>query len=160
MSKNYPIIGLIKDWVFRIDEISASRYLMEGRRRSGETVSKEGSNEIQLAENISKEALELDQKYFNPEKEPFKQYYFNTDLPEVFPKELKQIILEEIMSGNWIQDYWTGYGHGVLFANSFRISRKGVKLPLEYNEINDAHYWKNEVRLTDTEFFVAAAFNK
>ncbi len=160
MAKTFPIIGLIKDWKFHIDETSASHYLMEGRRRTGEIISKEGSNEVQLAKDISSKALELDEKYFNPKKETFKEFFFNTELPDIFPKELQYVILEEILVGNWIGEYWSGYGNGVLLANSFRISRKDVEPPLEYSEINDPHYWKDEVRLIGTDFFVAATFNK
>lgn len=160
MAKTYPIIGLIKDWKFRIDEVSPSHYLMEGRRRTGEIISKEGSNEIQLAYNISSEALEIDEKYLNPQKEPFKEFFFNTNLSEIFPEELQHIIIEEILLGNWIQEYWSGYGNGVLLSNPFRISRKDIMPPLEYNDINDPHYWKDEVRLIGTDFFVAAAFKK
>jgi len=157
--KEYPIMGLIKDWKFRLEEMSVSHYFMEGVRRSGETVSKEGSDSIKLAEAIAKEALVLDEKYLNPQQEPFKHYFFNTDLPTVFPVQLNHIILEEILLGNWILDYWTGYGHGVLFAKPFKISRKDVNPPLKYNATNDPHYWKEEVRMVDTEYFVAAAFD-
>jgi len=160
VTKDYPITGLIKDWEFRIEVISELQYLIEGLRRSSEIVSKKGSNQIQLAEDIAKEALVLDEKYLNPQQEPFKHYYFNTDLPNLFPQQLNLIILEEILLGNWIQDYWTEYGHGVLLAHPFQISRTDVKLPLEYNATNDPHYWKEEVRLMDTEYFVAAAFDK
>jgi hypothetical protein len=157
---NYPITGLIKDWSFRIDEKTPSHYFMEGRRRSGETLSAEGDDPILLAEKIAAEALKIDEKYFNPQKEFFKEYYFNTDLPEVFPQVLNRIILEEILLGNWIQDYWKNYGQGVLLANPFRISRQDVGPPLEYLDINDPHYWKDEVHMKDTEYFVAAAFGK
>lgn len=160
MPKEYPITGLIKDWKFRIEAVSGSHYRMEGLRRSGETVSREGPETVQLAHDIAKEALELDEKYLNPQQEPFKLYYFNTDLPAAFPRQLNRIILEEILLGNWIQDYWTGYGHGVLLARPFLISRKDVKPPLEYADVSDPHYWKDEVRMTETEYFVAAAFEK
>jgi hypothetical protein len=160
MTTPYPITGLIKDWVFRIENKTPSHYIMEGRRRSGESLSQEGSDPILLAEKIAVKALEMDEKYFNPQKEFFKEYYFNTDLPDVFPQELNRIILEEILAGNWIQDYWKEYGHGVLLAHPFRISRKDVKLPLKYLEVNDPHYWKDEVRFGDTEYYVAAAFGK
>jgi hypothetical protein len=43
MTTHYPIIGLIKDWVFRIEYKAPSQYFMEGQRRSGESVSQEGS---------------------------------------------------------------------------------------------------------------------
>jgi hypothetical protein len=158
MMNDFQITGLLKDWKFRIDEISPSHYQMEGLRRTGETISKEGSDEIRLSEELSIEARKFDNKYVNPQKEPFKEYYFNTDLPRSFPPELRRVILEEILSRNWIQEYWSGYGNGVLLANSFRIPRKGVNPPLEYQEINDPHYWKDEVRLIGTDYFVAAAF--
>lgn len=160
MTKDFQITGLLKDWKFRIEEISTSHYVMEGLRRTGEIISKEGSDIILLAEDISIEAQKGDERYFNPQKEHVKEYYFNTDLPKSFPPELKRVILEEILSGNWIQEYWSGYGNGVLLANSFRIQRKGVRPPLEYKEINDAHYWKDEVSLLGTDYFVAATFKE
>jgi hypothetical protein len=160
MTRNYPITGLIKDWKFCIGEISEGKYVMEGLRRSGEIVSKEGSDKIKLTEDTAKEALGLDEKYLNPQQEPFKQYYYDTDLPKVFPQQLNQIIIEEILLGNWIRDVWTGYGHGVLLARPFMISRQNVRHPLEYADINDPHYWKDEVRMMDSECFVAAAFDK
>ncbi len=159
MSNDFQITGLLRDWKFRIREISASHYRMEGLRRTGETVSKEGSDEIQLSEDISIEARKFDNRYLNPQKEPFKEHYFNTDLPESFPPELRKVILEEILLRNWIREYWSDFGNGVLLAHSFRIPRKVVNPPLEYREVNDPHYWKDEVGLIGTDYFVAASFN-
>lgn len=158
MNNDYPITGLVKDWRFIIRELSPSCYVMEGRRRSGETLSKEGVNDIQLAQNIAREALKINEKYLNPSKDFYIKYYCNTELPDGFPEELREIILDEILRGNWIYDSWTGFGRGVLMANPFCVPRNNVRTPLEYAEVNDPHYWKEEVRFTGTDFFVAAAF--
>ena len=160
MNDDIAITGLVKDWVFHLTETGPGRFEMKGERRSGETIAMTGPDRIALAKTTGKEARRLDDPYLNPRTEPGRLYYFNTDLPDVFPPELQQIILDEILLGNWICDYWKNFGHGVQLAEPFQVDRQDVQPPLEYREVNDPHYWEDEVHLIGSECFVAASFSK
>ncbi len=160
MKDDFSITGLVKDWVFRVTETEPGQFEMQGMRRSGESVSMCAMDRLALAESVGREARRLDEPYLNPQVEPGRRYYFNTDLPEVFPPELKRILLDEILLGNWICDYWQDFGHGVQLAEPFQVSRQDVEPPLEYREVNDPHYWKDEVHLIGSDCFVATSFSK
>jgi len=131
---------------------------MTANRISGESISSEYHDLIYLVNDIKKI---IESKYSDDLKiiDSNKNItYFNIKLSKEFPKELDNIIIEELLDGNRISEYWKNYGTYILFEKPLNNFYKNVKEPLFYRDVDDRHYWKNEIRYKDSDYAIAGKF--
>ena len=59
MLRLFPISGLVEDWYFRVEEVSAGVYFAEGSDTVGRTVSREGADPDVLLSECVADAVEI-----------------------------------------------------------------------------------------------------
>lgn len=149
------IHGLAPAWTFTLEERSACHYIGRGTRTTGQKLSVEGLNEIELAWQAGQYALELNAQIADGADVDGRSYLVTSPLARSLPNELKALLTEEILFGNRIAEEGRGYGQVVLLERRFRIPRQGCSPPLVYRLVDDPH-WYEEVWYAGTDFSVAA----
>ena len=59
--KDYPITGKVENWYFKIEEVSAGVYVVEGRDLAGRTISRRGTDPDKELKTCMDEAKQMKQ---------------------------------------------------------------------------------------------------
>ena len=146
---------LLPNWLFRIQELSPCHYTMEGHDPLGRNVSADGSDETQLAWQVTYSAIELLRRNAIDTPQNYTHLRPNPIVDSLSP-ELRRLLIGELLLGNEIAECWTGWGTVALLKDRFRTNSESIVAPLEYILVDDPHYWHEEIRMIGTELAVAA----
>lgn len=151
------IIGFVRYWTFTFREIASGGYQLDGWRKTGESISCQGSNFCQMAENVSPYAISINKKYSSENDNPYFWGLYDSKFPWKIPEEIQGILFEEILLGNYIWEYWNGWGNVIKLGKYFERNRKKVKPPLFYHDFQDPHFGGDGVYYEDIETFLLLA---
>ena len=154
--------GLASNWKVHADEISNGVYKVVGTRITGESFEATSSDPAAKMIELGLYCQEINRKYEQPPVNPFYFPYFDTDLHGKVSKNVEYFLMTEVLHGNYVQEYWTGYGSFMKLGKE--ISKDGLicvrRLGLIREERNDIHWGKSEVSEVGQEWKILEPFQK